>query len=227
MFSIIIPVLHEAAGINPVIEHLRTLQGESSREIIVVDGSTARDTLNAIKDKNVISITANKGRAMQMNAGVSVAKGEILIFLHADTKLPSNALVRISEILRNRKYVGGAFDLKIDSATMFLRFMSFTANIRSRFTRIPYGDQVIFMRKEYFQKIGGFKEIPLMEDVELMRRVRKVGGTIYILKEKVITSARKWEKEGFIRTWLKNHLIRFLYFLGVDVNTLAKLYYRN
>jgi rSAM/selenodomain-associated transferase 2 len=226
-FSIIVPVLHESNRINSLIEHLYTLEGDQHYEIIVADGSATKDTINAIKDENVISITAPKGRAIQMNTGASIAKGEILIFLHADTTLPSNALLRIGEILRNKQYVGGAFDLKIDSASMFLRYMSFTANIRSRFTRIPYGDQVLFMRKEYFHRIGGFKEIPLMEDVELMKRIKKRGGAVYILKEKVITSARKWEREGFIRTWLKNHLIRFLYFLGVDTNTLAKLYYRN
>ncbi len=226
-FSIIVPVLHEADRINSLIEHLHTLEGEPDYEIIVVDGSTTKDTINAIKDENVICVTANKGRAMQMNAGASIARGEILIFLHADTKLPSNALIKIDELLRNKKLVGGAFDLQIDSESIFLKIISYTANIRSRFTRVPYGDQVIFMRKDYFHKIGGYKEIPLMEDVELMKRVKTVGGAIYIFKDKVLTSARRWEKEGFVRTWLRNHTIRLFYFLGVDTHKLEKLYYKN
>ncbi len=225
-FSIIIPVLNEAGKINSFIKHLRNENHGSSYEIIVVDGDPQGSTAETIQDKYITAITADKGRGKQMNAGAAIARGEILIFLHADTTLPDNALEKINRTLKNQDYVGGAFDLKIDSDRLFLRYISVRASLRSRWNRIPYGDQAIFIRKKYFDQIGRFKEIPLMEDVDLMRRIKKDGKKISILPDKVITSARRWESDGVLYTTMRNQILVRLFYLGISPNRLAKYYWR-
>ena len=161
-----------------------------------------------------------------MNAGAAVASGERLIFLHADTMLPDGALKKISRALEKQDYVGGAFDLKIDSDSLFLRYISVRASLRSRLNRMPYGDQAIFMRKKYFDQIGRFKDIPLMEDVELMRRVKKDGRKIHILPDKVTTSARRWQRDGALYTTVRNQVLVALFRLGVSPGRLAKYYWK-
>ena len=172
-FSIIVPVLHEGERINELIEYLKRLDSEKNVEMIIVDGALERDTLRAIHSNNVIKISSEKGRAKQMNAGASVAHGEILIFLHADTELPPHALRKINSFITRKKYVGGAFDLGIKSDKFIFKVIGNFASIRSRLNRIPFGDQSIFIRSEYFNRIRGYKEIPLMEDMELMRRIKR------------------------------------------------------
>ena len=225
-FSIIIPVLNEAGQINSLIEHLRRQNHVSSYEIIVVDGDLQGSTVGSIQDKDVTVITTDKGRGKQMNAGASVAGGEILIFLHADTTLPDNALKKINQALQNQDYVGGAFDLKIDSNRLFLKYISARASLRSRWNRIPYGDQAIFIRKKCFDQLGGYKEIPLMEDVDLMRRIKKDGKKIFILPDKVTTSARRWEIDGVLYTTMRNQILIRLFYLGISPHKLAKYYWR-
>jgi len=225
-FSIIIPVLNEADKINSLIEHLQKQNHESSYEIIVVDGDPQGSTVGAIQDKDATTITADKGRGKQMNTGASGARGEILIFLHADTILPEHALEKISRAMQDSDYAGGAFDLKIDSDRLFLKYISFRASLRSRWNRIPYGDQAIFIRKKYFDQIGGYQEIPLMEDVDLMRRIKKDGKKIVILQDKVITSARRWESDGVLFTTLRNQILVRLFYLGISPHRLAKYYWR-
>lgn len=224
--SIIVPVLHETEAVNPFIEHIRKVGKGEDYEIIVVDGSSEEDTINAIKDRDVIKKTSPKGRARQMNAGAAVASGEILLFLHVDTKLPLNSFKKIREVLENSRYVGGAFDLELDTQKRSLKFIAWTARIRVRFTEIPYGDQAIFLRKDYFNNIGYYRDIPLMEDVELMKRIKRLGGKIYIIKDPVRSSPRKWLQDGIFYTTFRNHIIRMLYFLGVSPNKLVKLYYK-
>lgn len=225
-FSIIIPVLNESDRINALIERLRNQRFESSYEVIVVDGDPQGGTVKAIQSEGVVTIIAEKGRGRQMNAGAVAACGDILIFLHADTTLPDGALKKISRALERQNYVGGAFDLKIDSDRLFLKYISVRASLRSRWNRIPYGDQAIFMRKQYFDQIGGFKDIPLMEDVELMRRIKKDGRKITILPDKVTTSARRWQRDGAIYTTVRNQVLVALFRLGVSPDRLAKHYWR-
>ncbi len=224
--SIVVPVLHETESVNPLIEHIRKVGKGEDYEIIVVDGSPEKNTINAIKDHDVIKKTSPKGRARQMNAGVAEARGEILLFLHVDTKLPLNAFKKIREVLENNRYVGGAFDLELDTQRKSLRFIAWTARIRVRFTEIPYGDQAIFLRKNYFYDIGCYRDIPLMEDVELMKRIKRLGGKICIIKDPVRSSPRKWLQDGIFYTTFRNHMIRILYSLGVSPNKLVKLYYK-
>ena len=225
-FSIIIPVLHEEDKINSLIEHLHTLEGGENSEVIVVDGSPAKETINVISDKKVISIASEKGRAKQMNAGASIAQGEILIFLHADTKLPEDAFKKIRGVLEEGKYVGGAFYLGIDSDRVIFKLISHITSFLCRLTRIPYGDQTIFIKKDYFNRIGRYGDIPVMEDAELMRRIKKERKKICMIKDNVKTSPRRWEEKGIIYTILINQMIRILYFLGVSPDKLTKFYYK-
>ena len=226
VFSIIVPVLNEADQIKSTIEHLRKQKMKGICEIIVVDGDPQGGTIKVIREENVTSITSPKSRASQMNAGAELAHGEVLIFLHADTKLPPNALEKISQVLKDVKYVGGAFALGIDSDSLLLKYIAARARLRSRLNRIPYGDQAIFIRRSYFNKIGRFKDVPLMEDVELMRRIKRRGDKIFILRDRVKTSARRWENEGIIYTTLKNQVLINLYYLGISPDKLAKYYRR-
>ncbi len=226
-FSVIVPVLNEAGQINSTIEHLCKQDTKGDCEIIVVDGDPQDSTIKVIKDKSVKAIKAGRGRGRQMNAGAATACGDILIFLHVDTRLPEMALEKISRVLEDQQYVGGAFGLAIDSERLFLKYIAVRASFRSRLNRIPYGDQAIFIRKDYFDRLGGFKEIPLMEDIDLMRRIKRDGKRICILPDKVITSARRWERDGAIYTTVRNQIFVALYYLGVSPTKLAKYYWRN
>ncbi len=225
-FSIIVPVLKEGDRISLLIDHLHGMGLEPTYEIIVVDGDPQGGTVNAIQDEDVVRIKSEKCRARQMNAGAEAARGRVLLFLHADTTLPAGALEKIGRALDNPDYVGGAFDLRIDSDTLFLRYISMRASHRSRLNRLPYGDQAIFLRKEYFDRIGRFKDIPLMEDVELMLRIKKDKRKIYIVPDKVTTSARRWKRDGALYTTVRNQVLVALFHLGVSPSRLARYYWK-
>jgi rSAM/selenodomain-associated transferase 2 len=223
-FSIIVPVFHEGDRINKAIEYLNHLDSGQNIEIIVVDGTQEKDTLKVIQNNHITKISTEKGRAKQMNAGASVATGDILIFLHVDTELPIHALPNIQSLTEQREYVGGAFDLGIKSDKFIFKVIGTLSSLRSRLNRIPFGDQAIFIRREYFNQIGGYKEIPLMEDVELMRRIKKSRKKIWIFYDRVMTSPRRWEKEGVIYCTLRNWATQALYLLGVSPHKLANFY---
>jgi rSAM/selenodomain-associated transferase 2 len=225
-FSIIVPAFHEGENIHDLTECLNRLDSDITSEIIVVDGAQEKDTLGAIHNDNVIKISSEKGRAKQMNAGASAARGEILIFLHADTELPIHALKKIHSLLEQKEYVGGAFDLGIKSDKFIFKVIGKLSSWRSRLNRIPFGDQAIFIRREYFDKIGGYKEIPIMEDAELMRRIKKSRNKIWIFYERVMTSPRRWEKEGVICCTLRNWTLQALYLLGISPHKLV-MYYKS
>jgi rSAM/selenodomain-associated transferase 2 len=161
---------------------------------------------------------------MQLNRGAGAASGEILIFLHADTQLPPDALIRIGEALRYQTLAGGAFDLAIDSSRPVFRLIEQAASIRTRLTRIPYGDQAIFLRRAWFRSLGGFRNLPIMEDVDLMRRLKQAGGRIAILPERAVTSARRWEQEGIVTATLRNWFLVTLFLFGIDAGRLVRWY---
>jgi rSAM/selenodomain-associated transferase 2 len=223
-FSIVIPVLNEADRINALIGHLRGLPEQDKIEIIVVDGGAQGDTIGAVTDRSVRCLSSAAGRAGQMNAGAAAAMGEVLIFLHADTRLPGDAPTLIDYALGRPGIVGGAFDLGIRSDRPALKLIAAVASRRSRLTRIPYGDQAIFLRRDYFQRIGGWPDIPLMEDVALMRQIKKSGERIFIIPRRVSTSPRRWEKEGIVRATLRNWILLGSYYLGVAPERLARHY---
>jgi rSAM/selenodomain-associated transferase 2 len=223
-FSFIIPVLHEETVISGTIRHIRSLRAFGADEIIIVDGDPEGKTIDAIQDMGVITLISEKGRGVQMNRGAALATGEILIFLHADTVLPHDALKHIETVMQDKTVIAGAFDLSIDSEKVLFRVIEKAASCRSRITRIPYGDQAIFMRRSVFNDMGGFKNIPIMEDVEIMQRIKKQRGRICIVDRAVRTSSRRWEREGIIYGTLRNWLLLFLYHIGVKPEKLVRFY---
>ncbi len=222
--SIIIPVLNEVQNINALITHLRALERGSDVEIIVVDGDPAGNTINAVVDRGIIIAAGERGRGNQMNRGAALANSDVLLFLHADTFLPQNAVISIGETLCDPEYVAGCFDLGVRSPRRMFRITERYVAWRTHITRIPFGDQAIFIRRDYFERIGGFKEIPIMEDVELMRRIRGRGDVICIIPEKVSTSSRRWEKEGVLYVTFRNWMLQLLYVLGVSPERLVRFY---
>jgi rSAM/selenodomain-associated transferase 2 len=223
-FSFIIPVYRESNIINAAIENLLSLYKEAAAEIIVVDGEGQKNTIDGINVPGVKKIITAKGRANQLNCGAREATGDVLVFLHADTRLPEDAVSLIEKLLDDETYAGGAFDLGIDSPRFAFRIIEKMASARSRLTRIPYGDQAIFIRSRHFRALGGFLDIPIMEDVDLMRRLKRNKRKIHILKEKVMTSPRRWEKEGIFYCTLRNWLLVTLYLLGVKPEKLVQFY---
>ena len=207
-----------------MMDHLESLEGSENCEFIVVDGSPDGGTIKAVTRQGVQYVKSPQGRANQMNAGAAMATGEILIFLHADASLPRQALELIDQIMTPHTMIGGAFDLRIDTERLILKIIARIASLRSRLTRIPYGDQAIFIRRDYFNQMGGYPGMPLMEDVALMRRIKGAGGRIGFIPEPVITSARRWEEEGILYTTLRNWLLLSAYTLGVAPDKLAKYY---
>jgi rSAM/selenodomain-associated transferase 2 len=223
-FSFIIPVWNEGAIIIRTIEHIWCLHASGGAEIIIVDGDPEGKTIDVARHMGVKTAISEKGRGSQMNMGAALAAGEILIFLHVDTTLPPDALELIEATMRDTSCTAGAFDLVIDSERPVFRFIEKTASLRSRVTRIPYGDQAIFMRRTAFRDLGGYKNIPIMEDVEIMRRIKKRGRKIYIIDRAVRTSSRRWEREGIIHTTLRNWLLLTLFLSGVKPEKLVRFY---
>jgi len=172
----------------------------------------------------VTKLLSPKGRGRQQNRGAGAAHGGVLLFVHADTILPCRAFERIGEVMADTSCAGGAFDLAIDSPRPAFRVIERVASLRSRATKIPYGDQAIFLRASRFRMLGGFREIPLMEDVELMQRVKRRGWKIAIIPEPVLTSARRWEKEGLLYGTLRNWCLVTLFYCGVSPERLARFY---
>jgi uncharacterized protein len=222
--SVIIPVLNEGKQIQICLQHL--CAGAINYEVIVVDGDANGSTLAYLPTglPQIKALTAIAGRGTQMNAGSKVARGDLLLFLHADAQLPTDGLTQIISLMQSQQFVGGAFDLKISSPRPSLRVISWGACLRSRLTRIPYGDQAIFLRRDYFEAIGGYLATPIMEDVALMRRVKKLGDRIYIFSQPVLVSDRRWQREGVIRCTLRNWILLLLYFAGVNPQHLARWY---
>lgn len=222
--SVIIPVIDEERTIGETIRRLRENASMHDVEIIVVDGHSSGNTIRTLRDHHVTKIVAYRGRAVQMNTGAAVARGDVLLFLHADTILPANAFDRIDDILNKKNVAGGAFDLGIASGKSIYRVIETISSFRSRITRIPYGDQGIFVRREIFEMLGGYKEMPIMEDVDLMRRIKAAGFRISFIPERVRTSPRRWEKDGVVFCTARNWMLIILYLCGVSTEKLVRFY---
>jgi rSAM/selenodomain-associated transferase 2 len=221
--SIVVPVLDEAANLARLLPDL--LEREPQAEVLVVDGGSTDDGRAVVaRTPSVRWVSAPRGRARQMNTGASAAGGDALLFLHADTRLPDGAGAAILAALAEPGVVGGRFDVRLDSHRPLLRLVGTLMNHRSRLTGISTGDQGIFVRREIFDALGGYPDIPLMEDVELSRRLKR-RGRLVALRLRVVTSARKWEREGVVRTVLLMWTLRLLYTLGVSPARLHRWYY--
>lgn len=222
--SVIIPVLREGGLINGLLRHVRGLAGGDRVELIVVDGDPCGGTVGAITERGVVTALSEPGRAAQMNAGARLAAGGALLFLHADTLLPPDAIALIDEALRDGGCVAGAFDLGFATKRRIFKITECYVRLRTRLTRVPFGDQAQFVRKDYFEALGGYRCIPIMEDVDLMTRIRKRGDRIRIIPRKVLTSPRRYEQEGLLFATFRNLLLQALYRLGVAPERLAAWY---
>jgi rSAM/selenodomain-associated transferase 2 len=221
--SIVIPVLDEARHLETLLpELLSTCPGT---EVIVVDGGS-RDGSVAIaaRTAGVRVVESARGRARQMNAGAAAASGDALLFLHADTCLPEGAAQAVLAALADPAVAYGRFDVRFDSRRPAFWLIARLMNTRSRLTGICTGDQAIFVRRETFAALGGYAEVALMEDIDLTRRLKRVG-SLAALSLRVTTSARKWEREGVARTILLMWTLRFLYACGVRPARLHRWYY--
>ncbi|HEY4911406.1 MAG TPA: TIGR04283 family arsenosugar biosynthesis glycosyltransferase [Methylomirabilota bacterium] len=222
--SIIIPALEEAPNLERLLPDLRARFPEA--EIVVVDGGSRDGTIEiARRVPDVTALVSARGRAVQMNAGARAAQGRVLLFLHADTWLPDGALAAVRDALGDPAVVGGRFDVRFDSSRPVLSMIAFFMNLRSRWSGISTGDQAIFVRRDIFDGLGGFAAIPLMEDIELTRRLKR-RGRVAALRARVTTAARKWEREGALRTMALMWALRLLYVCGVPPARLHRWYYR-
>jgi rSAM/selenodomain-associated transferase 2 len=222
--SIVIPALNERDTINDCIAGVRRLDGGRVCEVVVVDGDVEGSTLDVIEDTGVIKMTAERGRSRQMNAGAAAASGQVLVFLHADTKLPTGALLEITRTLEDPTCVGGAFAHRFDSDRFAYRLMSACVSLMTSRTRLPYGDQALFLRRNYFESIGAFAPIDIMEDFELVRRIRRRGDRLAMLRSPVHTSCRRMQEESIVRRVVTNWMMCALFTAGVSARRLARHY---
>jgi rSAM/selenodomain-associated transferase 2 len=220
--SIIVPVLDEGDGIAAALDalaHLRAL----GTEVIVVDGGSRDATVERAQLRADRVVLAARGRALQMNAGADRASGDVLLFLHADTRLPAEADRVVLNGLDQSRRVWGRFDVKIDGRSWLLPVVAWLMGLRSRLTGIATGDQAIFLRRDAFQAVGGFPAVALMEDIAICKRLKRLGRPL-CLRACVTTSGRRWEKNGVLSTILLMWRLRFAYFLGADPKQLARQY---
>ena len=217
--SVIIPALNEAKSILGSLESIGRQQGEF--EIIVVDGCSVDGTAEVARPYATVINSVERGRAVQMNAGAQHACGEVLVFLHADSCLPHNALSMLRSKLVNPRIIGGTFTLRFDSQKFLLRLVAFFTRFRFRF--FHYGDQGIFVRRVIFEELGGFKQMPIMEDIDFLRRLHRKG-RITLIKQPITTSARRFLRHGIVRQQLLDIMLVLLYLLGVSSERLSKFY---
>jgi len=220
MISIICPIYNEEKILTETAVDLEKLSRQA--ELIFVDGGSS-DRSVEIAGKFTKVFTSKKGRAVQMNYGASQAKGDILLFLHADSVICADTLVSIETKIIQDGFIGGCLNQRIDNKALVYRFIESEGNFRAHARKIFYGDQGIFVKNEVFLKIGGFPEVPIMEDVLFTRKLRRAGKTV-VLSDKIMVSARRWEKRGIIRTTLIFILIILLFCLKMPLPKIKQLY---
>jgi rSAM/selenodomain-associated transferase 2 len=220
--TIVVPTLNEAERIVACLQKLRTLR-KGGAELIVADGGSTDATVVLAKPWADRVLVGPRGRAKQMNHGASVAIGDVLLFLHADTSLPPDARAALEATLADAQVSWGRFDVQIDGASPLLKLVASLMNARSRWSGIATGDQAIFVRRDVFERAGGFPDQPLMEDIELSKRLRKLSPPA-CLRQRVTTSGRRWEQHGVLRTIVLMWLLRALYWIGLPAERLARLY---
>ena len=225
--AVVIPTLNEERVLSRTLLAVRQLRFD---EVVLVDGgsrdqtvSIAQGQLQGLSLQPAQVMVSEQGRARQMNAGARATRSGVLLFLHADTLLPPETRTEIERVLANPKYVGGRFDVRFEDDRGWAWLVSRLMNWRSRWSGIATGDQAIFVRRAVFDDLGGFADLPLMEDLELARRLKRAG-SIAKLRTKVTTSFRRWEQQGALRTIVQMWLLRFLYWLGVSPHMLQRFY---
>jgi rSAM/selenodomain-associated transferase 2/rSAM/selenodomain-associated transferase 1 len=217
--SVVIPALNEASNVVPSITSAR----DPEAEIIVVDGGSTDETVEKASRAGVRIVRTSPGRAVQQNRGAAVARGEVLLFLHADTRLPKGYVAHVFDALLDPRTTLGAFLFRTDLAKPPMKWVEFLANLRSRYLKLPYGDQALFVRRSAFDHAGGFPSVPIAEDLFLVKEMRK-RGNVYIVPAPAVTSGRRWEKSGVVRATLMNQVILAGLALNVSPHTLTRLY---
>lgn len=220
--AIIVPVLNEIKTLPTLLAQLAVLRRQKT-EVVIVDGGSQDGTANAARAQGFRVIDSGPGRARQMNAGARATQAEGLLFLHADTRLPDNALALISQALKSSPLAWGRFDVRIEGVSRLLPVIAWFMNRRSRLTGIATGDQGLFLNRELFIRTGGFPEQPLMEDIELSKQLKRVTRPI-CLRARVTTSGRRWDERGSWRTILLMWQLRWAYWRGVPAEQLAARY---
>lgn len=220
MISIVIPIYNEENILSKNSVHFRNLAHQA--ELIFVDGeSTDKSVKIASNYGNVLH--DKKGRATQMNSAAKSAKGDILFFLHADAHIHVKTVKNIEDTLRSADFIAGCLTQRIDKPDFIFRFIEGEGNIRARITKIFYGDQGIFVKKDVFLKMGGFPKIPIMEDIVFSKKLKALGKTV-VLKDKIFVSARRWEKRGIIKTTLMYTWINIMFRIGFSLDRIKQLY---
>ena len=228
-FTVIIPTLNEVGVIETT---LRLTAQLGFHDIVVVDGGSTDGTRALVESAAANStrvsgtirlLSSSAGRARQLNAGAAACTTDVFVFLHADSALPPQARALMEQALTNPAVVGGRFDVRFDRPSIWGRLISSFMNMRSRMSRISTGDQAMFVRRPIFEQLGGFSDIPIMEDINFSTRLKRAGETAAI-RERVTTSFRRWERQGPLRTILLMWLLRFLYWIGVSPHRLARWY---
>jgi rSAM/selenodomain-associated transferase 2 len=222
LVSIVIPVLNESSGIEKTLQSLQYVR-ELACELIVVDGGSTDDTFSRAQPLVDCCLLSPPGRARQMNLAAARASGQWLLFLHADTRLPEDFSAYIQRLLSSN-YYWGFFKLRLNGGHFLFRIIERAINIRSAFSRVATGDQLLFCRRAVFEEIGGFDNIPLMEDIAFSKALRKKYQS-FIWNTPVVTSSRRWEQGGIIKTVFLMWCLRLAYFLGVSPQRLHRFYY--
>ncbi len=223
MISVIVPTFNEAPGIVATLQRLQPLRGRG-HEVILVDGGSHDATLNLAHPWVDQVLQSDLGRATQMNAGVTAARGSVLWFVHADTLIDPDMDSDLLQALGTPTTHWGRFDVRLSGDRCLLRLVARLMNLRSRLSGIASGDQGIFVRRAAFERVGGYAEIALMEDIELSRRLKKTQGRPSCLRRTVLTSSRRWERQGIVRTILLMWRLRLAYAFGADPAALVKQY---
>jgi rSAM/selenodomain-associated transferase 2 len=220
--SVVVPTLNEAQVIVTLLDDLAPLRAAGG-EILVVDGDSSDGTAGIAAPYADHVLITRRGRAAQMNAGAAAASGELLVFLHADTRVPLATLLRLPELLARSGQSWGRFDVRIEGRHPLLPIVAWSMNRRSRLTGMATGDQTIFVARALFAQVGGYPDIALMEDIALSRRLKRRGRPLCV-RDPVVTSGRRWERKGVVRTILLMWSLRLAYALGTDPERLARIY---
>jgi rSAM/selenodomain-associated transferase 2 len=224
LISLIVPVLNDTVALEKL---LRSQAVDTETEIVVVDGGHDRAIDQLLETRpDAMLIRSRTGRGIQMNTGARIARGSWLLFLHADSELPHYWKEAIQRATEDPILVGGWFRFRLNSSAWQARIIEYLVAWRVRFLRLPYGDQGIFVRRDLFERLGGYREWPLMEDVDFVRRLARVG-SIRELPVALTTSARRWERDGWLRRSARNLALVGLYFFGVPPGRLARWYCRS
>jgi rSAM/selenodomain-associated transferase 2 len=226
--AVVVPLFNEAERVPGL---LKMLDGLNVDEVVLVDGGSQDGTLElldhslhpSLQQSGFRWLQSKKGRAVQMNAGASICQSEIVLFLHADTEIDAAAIAATRDAMADSEVLGGRFDLKLSGRHPMLRLIEQMINLRSRFTKISSGDQTMFVRRDVFERLGGFPNQPLMEDIEFSKRLKQKG-RVACLRDRVTTSSRRWEKFGMFKTILLMWKLRLLYWAGVSPERLIKVY---